>query len=527
MIDKTFDTPLTALLFLFCLLSAIFLRFSDLETIFTESDDIGIICMHKAQPAKVKHHDILNIGPVKLKVESDGDWLKENVLGTPFFPLQIAWVWTYPIGQYCIYPIILKESDPYHKKLFWGRAISAVMSTLGLVFFIYFMFLLNGKLNASALLPFALLCFSYNHVLYSHHMGPYALSSTCMVFVLITIALLIQDRISLLKLTLSLATLSYFNYLTILCLPLIAIIWIILHKNNLKQHYKNVLLCITSYIVLTAPLYLFFFKPGSGMRGDAPPDSGFFQICYYSILQFSKAAGSTLASFNSNQTFNSTLALIITAIIISLMVKRNSLNKSQRYSAVFGLGFIFIWIILHTQKKITMTDSRHVLCWLPILCTWLFLILSKLNTKKTQLFYTLLFLTICIIGVKNNVEILKSKQSNFDYNNIDSQNISTLICYDNSLDPLAYYANSTYMKVYDLNTLAINEIELELPNEILVVSQHTSLNGFKDEFKIFDYLSSYPNRTIIKEVFDESTFTYNNSDTACYRNGFYLYRFSK
>jgi len=527
LIKKAFDTPLTGLLFLLCLLCASFLRFSNIETIFTESDDIGLLCMHKSQPAKIKHHELLNIGPLKLNVESDGDWLKENALGSPFFPLQIAWVWTYPIGQYCIHPFLLKESDPYLKKLFWGRAISAIISIMGLVFFVYFMYLLNGTLNASSLIPFGFMSFSYNHVLYSHHMGPYALSSTCMIITLILVLLFVQNRLSSIKLSVALAFLSYFNYLTILCLPLIASLWIIIHKENLRNHIKTIFWCIASYAFITAPLYFLFFKPASGMRGDSPPDSGLFQTVFYSITQFSKAAGSVLASFSSNETFNAILALCFLVIIILVLSKPKILNQNQQYTAIFSVGFLFLWVILHTQKKITMTDSRHVLCWLPILCTWIFLFLNNFNSRKIKLVYTILFLTMCLFGVKNNIEILKSKKSNFDYRVIDNQNINTIICYDNSLDPLAYYANDKDKDVYYLNTLAINDIKVDLPKEILVVSQHSSLTKFKDTFEIFDYLSSYTNRSVIKEIYSETTFTFNNSNTACYRNGFYLYRFSK
>jgi len=196
---------------------------------------------------------------------------------------------------------------------------------------------------------------------------------------------------------------------------------------------------------------------------------------------------------------------------------------------VFTLLFMLEWVILYSIKKLPMDETRHLLIWLPIIGIWIFYLLYtyKINSKAI-IILSIIFL---ISGIYNNINILNEKKDLFPYKEIEKSNIDTVLTYGFSLLPLVAFENTKKVYNIDVPSFAKSFEMLNLPDEILLVSQDFSLDYYMEK-----YDSLIKTNTILFERYDikeisrkESTvcFTYNNYCVSSQKNGFFLYKMTR
>ena len=196
---------------------SIFLRFAKLDKVFSEYDDIGVVALYKL-PQKKKSVTFLSNEFIDLRGTVQVQKIAGHLLDSPLFAPYMGYTWTYPPGQYLLYPLLLSEQDSPQKKIWWGRAVSAFFSTLSVILLIYFLSLLNkGKLNWAILLAVMPLAFSFNNIIYAHHMSPYSLAVTILLSSLILFHFTLSKKLSYVQFSLAMGVLVYFSYFLLFC----------------------------------------------------------------------------------------------------------------------------------------------------------------------------------------------------------------------------------------------------------------------------------------------------------------------
>ena len=358
------------------LFSGVFLRFYQLEKVYSEVDDTILVAIHKA----VFSDSIINksIGPFELNITIKKELLN-NLLDSPLYALFWGVRSSYPPGQFIFFPLIINESDSYYKKIFKGRLIPALFSSLSLFLFVLLLFNLNNnKLDHSFLIPTAVMAFSFNSVIYAHHMSPYSLTATTFLiaFILLNKALSNPDYTT--RLFTYLAFLTIFNYLIVLTILPTSVALILSHKwYNWKKITNSLYKGFLSYILIFLPVALICLKLSHGIRGEVPPlfEEGLINYLFYFPLQFIKTASSVFASFTTNEIANMTLVSILILGGVIVLFKKFSSLGSDKYVYLYVILFFIEWTILHLFKSLTMDQTRHVLMWLPGICLIIFLII--------------------------------------------------------------------------------------------------------------------------------------------------------
>lgn len=538
-IMKLSEKKLIVLSISLIILIGVFLRFYNISEIYTEYDDIGVVSLHKGQASEIKEVTLLSNSILDLDIKVKQEGIKNNLLDSALFPFYIGHAWTYPIGQYIAYPLLINENDSYDEKLTKGRSVSAFFSTISIILLAYLLYLVNKKKwSWLFLLPISILAFSFNSVLYAHHMSPYSVSATCIIISLIFFVKLLNNEISTTRFFFVLSILTIFSYLTLLTIPIFGVLTI-LHKKlfNFKSIFVEFYKGTFIFLFTITPILTLFFKSNAGMHGTLPPSiqEGILNYFVYLLVQLAKTGSSIFAFFTTNQPINIlliSLVFIFSTVLIIQKIIRDKLGlEPLDYLIAFSLVFFMEWVILHAINKIVMDQSRHVLMWAPIFSLLVFYILVKIKSKYlSKYFLIFLGLIISIISIHSNIKIMVSKTTNFDYTLLkQSPEINTILTFSYTLSPLVYYQDSMQVYNIDFNSFHRNYAKLNLPNKMYLISQESTINEYK-KTNLYKLNSSLFNDYKIEPIFEKKSttlFSFNNNPVSSNPNGYYLYILSK
>ena len=528
----------TPLLLAATVFAGCFVRFYSLRDVYEEYDDVGVIALYKSQATReAKTYPILRTSALALNVTTDAGIMKK-LLDTPFFAAYIAYGWTYPPGQYFFFPFLINERHNYHEKLVRGRAFSAAVSCVGLFLVAYLLYLLAGRrVTPALLLPVGLQAFSFNSVLYAHHMSPYSMVVASLVLELILFYAALKERIPVLLFFCVLGVLSYFNYLTLLALPVFVLLLGLRYGICSRQMFRKgetykILAGIVLYFLIFLPCLVLFLKPGRGMQGDLPPtlEAGFPTFLWYFLKQFFLAASSTLASFSQLRWVNVGFAgLVVLGGLIIWIRQRKALSTGEKYLCAFAFIFLLEWVVLHARQRIVMAESRHVLIWLPLLCLLFFVWLSHVRFAGGAAVLRCLAALLIILGTYQNITLLRSKAGRFDFDALSTSPIDTIVTYEGTLAPLAYFEGKKRVFLDASGTFQESYEKLGLPEKVLLVSQDIPLSAYRRSEmyrRNIRFFNDY-NVKVLTERPSGIYFPFNNSKLSSSQNGFYLYELTK
>lgn len=513
-------------------LAALFLRFYKLGETFSDYDDIGVIALHKI-PSGEKSFNLFQNEYLEVSGKVDLKNFSDSMLDTPFFAPYIGKVWTYPPGQYIFYPPIMTESDTADTKIWRGRAVSAFFSFLSVLLLAYFLFLINDKkLNWGILLALLPLAFSLNNVIYSHHMSPYSLNVTTLIFSLILYHFVQERKLKNWQFSLLLGILTYFNYLVILFLPVFALIEIFKHKKKLIESkevfIKQVFMPVLIYILQFLPCLLLFFKPDRGRHGTSFPwfREGFISFITYLPKKVISVIQSNLSFFTTYEPLNICLSVFLVLGMIVIFINYIKTKRLPEWPLIFSLLFIVEWIILHVSGKILIEESRHLLIWTPLLCIMFFYLLKA---RIQQNYYCLCVIVLLVPSVYTNVINIDSKKNNFDREVINTHPASMVLTYGGTLGPMVYFSENKTVYNIEFRTFFENYKKINFPNKILLSSTNMTIEEFRkteEYFNVKDFLSAYK-IVLLKENNSAVNYFYNNKGYSGGQNKFYLYEMTK
>ena len=506
------------------ILAGIFLRFYNIEEVYTEYDDVGVVALHHSlfsdDRQVVKYDD--GILKANIKVSSQG--LKEGLLDSFWYPVYLGHTWTYPIGQYLFYPVVINEDDSYSEKVRKSRYFSAFFSSLSLPLLLYLLFIVNGRVfSVQMLFPIAILAFSYNSVLYAHHASPYSVTVTTFILSLIWFVHHLRGRINPTNFYLLHGVLFLFNYLILLSLPLYFAVYLIKNKlqsiaNIIQLFYKGFAL----FLVIAIPISVVFLKPLNGLRGVNPPDDFSLQSLMYFPEQFVISVASSIAGLVTDINFTILFVGIIFIVsIILFFYKKN--QKTEFYLILFIFLLTFEWMFLHSMEKIVMDQTRHMLMWTPIVALLLFFILKQIKLANNLI--VAVVMVVSGLSVQSNISLIQSKSSNFDFELIKSYDVKNIFTYGFTLSPLIAYPSKNVYNI-DVNSFNKGVFSREFPEKGLLVSQWRDINTYlSGGATVFakEFLDNY-NITPVVENHTNIYFPYNNYSVSSGENGFYLYQ---
>jgi len=516
------DSKLTYLALFLILSAGIFLRFYMLEDVYTEYDDVGVVSLHQAYTGQ-DEKNVLDYKNGLIKISVDGQALKEKLIDSILYPVYIGFVWTYPPGQYIFTPLLISEKDTYFSKIFKSRLLSAISSSLSLIIFAILIYLIDDmKIQLGGLTAISLMAFSNNLILYSHHASPYSTVVLGIVVSLLLYLMYFKEKINLSNLFFFHGIIFLFNYLVILMLPIYAFHFLAENKNykNL-QKAKELIKAISYSTAIILPIWLIFFKSDSGMRGLDLES-------FPTLVDFLKHLLLSLNSSINGLIINDNLSSIITLFVILLSFRIYFTEISileKRYLSSFLILFLG-WLLLYYFDRLPVDSTRHMLFFAPMLSILFYVVLK--NFKSDNKFLILTLIVFSTISFFENINILNSKKSVFDFKKVDESNIEFVYTYSSTLAPLIAFENK---KVFNLDFNSFKNVVKILPNRAFLLSQNENLNqylaGIPD---ITDYrrkfLSNYSIKTI-EEINTGIFFPFNNNSVSSNQNGFYLYELNR
>jgi len=533
---KFFNKNIVILLaFGIILFLAIDLRIYNLNKVYTEYDDIGVLTFHKGNAGTREG----NYDYTVLKKTISFSWeTLRNLENSYLLPLYVAFGWTYSPGQYLLYPMILSDDDDYEMKVFKGRFVSVLSSVATLILLFWLFIKLNNGLNWAALFPVSIFVFSQNSILYAHHMSPYSTYCLSTVGGLFLIILAVEKKITTYTACLINTALLYFSYMNILIfMPLL---WIEYHRGNLKTFIfsyfaeKKNLLFFNSLLIFPV-LILFLLKMkqkgnfGTGRGVVIPNAEDFVSIIsapIYALKQLFIASQSLFMGF-----FPTGLPLVFAVffLVVFVAVAYFGIFRIQVAYKVFFYAliiYLFQWLFLYTLSKLPLDQTRHALIFFPVLLSMVFVFFSYL--KLPNLFYIVLCLTAVPFSYGEAKNLIDQKTSNFDFEFIEKQNVEHIFLYSFTESPLLYFEGEKTVLNVDVNAFKVAYVNSKMPETFLLVSQDQPLKSYKPglQGRFPGMFSDY----IIETLVEKSTgqyFPYNNYKVVSQQNGFYVYRFSR
>jgi len=521
------------LFFLIC--AAIFLRFNEQTNVYTEYDDVGVVAINKAHIG-IKEIDI-NLLNFNITLKFNMEQLRD-IENTALYPFYIASTWTYAPGQYVFSWLLNDVDDNYETTLIKGRSISAIFSILGILSLLYLMIKINDRINWAIPFFLSFVIFSSNSILYAHHMSPYSLYFFTSSLGLILLYKFIIDEISWPFLVLSMAVLFYFSYMTIIfALPIAATyfyrLWDKRSTNNTNIRIFIDFLYGFLALIITLPLAL-FVKSDKGMKGVAFPKEGeYFENILVLTDQFFKSFNSLLHGFIDNK-FVITAMLIFSVWVFFLRIfkaKFEIFRDKKDFFVMINVLILLEWVFLYIYGFLPLDESRHVLIIFPQILIFIFYFLKNLSLFYDSRINIFFLIVVSLSSFINAQNLISSKSTNLDFDMINKVNLDTILTYRSTLSPLLYYKHSN-KKVYfiDMNSFKKNYTELNLPKQMILVSQNSSIydeglyTKYKKELpKIF---CKYKIETLIERP-SKIYFTYNNYGLSSSKNAMFLYVLKK
>ncbi len=529
------------ILFLICL--AVFLRSYNLTNIYTEYDDIGVLTLHKfATEDKHIKFDFLGQSNTLVLSKSTINNFENSLL----FPFYIGYSWTDSPGQYFFHPLITFSKDTYLQKLLKYRSLSVIFSLLTL-FVIYFS--MNNIFNIqknyiTKIFILSSFVFSSTSILYAHHMGPYSVYCLMTALGVLLCAYVYNKKISYKKAFLINSFLVYFAYTNVLFF--ISLLFLQLRKQNIKNifryfFYKNYGYSII-YLFLLFPIFLLLFQKRNwnyGSRGVNPEilttNSSIYEILNLNITQTYLVLKSLFSGFFVFDLIfqNYIIGYFVLFVIIVLIVK-NKIYKNLLFVSL--LLFIIIWIILFNLSFLPFDQTRHALILFPVILLLLFIVMSSTFNKYLNIILILSLMISIFPSAYNNINLLNTKISNFDFQLINKLPTKNIITFEQTLSPGGYFQDTHNVFNISFDSF-VRDIDRVNFNKFALVSQSKDLNTFLENLsqdqdakrfrhqkKILNFLNKY-NYKIIVEKYSDTYFTYNNYPVQSNPNGFFLYYF--
>ena len=145
------------------------------------------------------------------------------------------------------------------------------------------------------------------------------------------------------------------------------------------------------------------------------------------------------------------------------------------------------WVILHLFALLPLDETRHMLILLPIIVMLIFYLLKDNFILSNGLIAIPAIILIAFSASAYTLSLIESKFSNFNYSFLDTRNEKVILLYRSTLGPLKYY-DEDKKKVYfiDMNSFQDNYLEMQFPNEILLVSQQSEIynEGLLEKYKL-------------------------------------------
>ncbi|MDO8609100.1 MAG: hypothetical protein Q7R95_00995 [bacterium] len=522
----------------------VFLRFYQVGNIFQDGDSSGTLNGYKRDYPPLTTIHLFTGRFAGLQATYDTVGMSNNLLNSILYPVWIGRSFTYPVGQYFFYPLLIRENYSNHIKFVLAESISAFFSSLSLVLLVYLLYLMNNrKADNSLLIPLAFLVFSFNSVLYAHHLSPYSVIVTATLTALVFFLRTLEGRMRVELFYICCGVLTIFNYLTVLMMPIFTLLFIIYFKiysiQEIKKSIKKFMKGIVFYIIIFLPFFVLFFKPGHGQGNLSSVKLGFFSTIIYYFIYFPKqfliSLASAVAGFSRYNFFNFTLTSVVLFFGFYIFIKKwRTFNKETTYLLFFSILFWAEWLVLHGLNKIILAESRHMLLWLPLFCFFVYIVLHSLSFRYKNWLVLITLFIICIFGITENVLIINNKLNAFNFSIIEKASTSDTIILFGVSDTLRNYfwgkkhVYSTRYDVFDFN-------EVAMPDEMLLVSNSQSWQDYVNSIpsdppymkqNIDTLLRLYQVKRIIEQP-SANSFVYNNSLSLSEMNGFFLYRLIK
>ena len=129
----------------------IFFRFYHLKDIYYELDDVYWIAGHKTPVTDIVRTKSFSQVDVRLTVKKE---FIHNLLDSPLYGFYVAHISTSPIMAYLFHPLFIYESDTFYEKVLKSRGYVSVLCSIGLILFVYLLYIMNGrKLAPSLIIP--------------------------------------------------------------------------------------------------------------------------------------------------------------------------------------------------------------------------------------------------------------------------------------------------------------------------------------------------------------------------------------
>lgn len=517
-------------------LTGSFLRIYGVSHVYTEYDDIGVVSIHKAHVGSKEINLIEGLIDYPIKVDMESAHSIENNLFLPFY---IAYTWTYAPGQYVFLPLLINEDNNYEEVLVKGRLLSALFSIVGICILAYLMYMYSGyHLNWSIPIVLTIPIFSSNSILYAHHMSPYSAYFLSSALALLLIYQYALSKISFRRIIFYLSILIYLSYLTVLfALPVFLIYFFkLLSKKDLhfSRNYFRDLTTILIGFIISLPALL-FIKSSSGGKGLMPPEYSGLESLQDFFLHLTNQFFISIQSIIYGFIRHDYLFLLLALLISYALIKKIFLKVKKINTAFIFIASTFVillqWVILHLFAVLPLDETRHMLILLPIIVILIFYLLKDNFILNNCLIAIPAIILLAFSASAYTLSLIESKYSNFKYSILDERDEKVILLYRSTLGPLKYY-DEDHKKVYfiDMNSFQDNYLEMQFPNEILLVSQQTEIynEGLLEKYKdlLPKLFCNYEINSLYKKD-SEIYFTYNNYSANSNKNGMFVYQMQK
>jgi hypothetical protein len=528
-IDALDKKGIVLLAFVIILYLGIDLRFYNLNKVYTEYDDIGVLALHKGVVSNREGE--IDFWFFKKTFSFSKETLQE-LERTYLFPIYIAWGWTYSPGQYLIYPMMLSDNDSYDTKVFKGRFVSMVSSVLTILLLCWVFVKINNGLNWTVLFPLAIFSFSQNSIFYAHHMGPYSMYGLSTVLGLILVYQVHENKISTYTGCLLNTSLLYFSYLNVLIfVPLLAVEF---ERKNLQSFLlsyfseKKYLLFFNILLIMPV-LVILSIKTIAYKISRVNQTSDFMSIVNIpvDILRHLLVASQSVFTglFSASYPFLTVVLLLVTffGVIFMVVLKTPLVHKIILIGLVL---YLFQWVVLYMMSKLPLTPTRHALIFFPIILSMCFIFFNYLKIPNTV--YLFLFVTAIPYSYLESKNMIDQKTNKLNFEFIEKEAIKHVFLYDSTLSPLLYFEGKKKVVNVDMNSFISIYKDFKMPETFLLVSQAQPLKLYTPVLKkrFPEIFSEYKSETLVENTTGQY-FTYNNYRENSTQNGFYVYRFTK
>lgn len=377
----------------------IYARFADLAWHFTCVDDLGVM---------------------KAILTAQGHWFSRF--------LAVSQTFTYAPLQFLITPLLVSSEQSYRELLFWGRLPSCIISVLSLFALTALFNVVEKKNRWAALIPVAVLAFSWQEITYAKQANNYAFGVLAVILLMVLLIKVLQKegltpKDYLISGT-CLAILSYAQYQLLL---FVAAFYITVFLKEIFSVKKRPLETIIGsflsgavYVLLILPMWLAFLqKQYAGNQGAPGHTCGL-----HNEFMFTSSEGASLlgqlkyaAVFFGNNLFISFQAhtafvpadaalfsfwsvFLFALSIFGLVHCLVSKDKVRRHMFIFVFVFGCVWVYTVVSGKMNFAPSRHTMVLVPIMLYLVFeggCLVSGIWAKQEASFK--MFVSVCLLFI--------------------------------------------------------------------------------------------------------------------------------